>query len=303
MTITFAMLLDALLGEPKWLWGRVPHPAVLMGRLIGWIDQTWNAGEQRKLKGIIAMCGLVSAAFLLGAILLAIPGNIIDILVLAILLAQRSLSDHVLAVARGLRLSLHDGRDAVAKIVGRDTAEMDEASVARSAIESGAENLSDGVIAPLFWFFLGGLPGLLIYKITNTADSMIGYVTPRHHQFGWAAAKLDDVLNWIPARLTAMLMLIVTWRWDRLEPVMEDAPLHRSPNAGWPEAGLANVLNFALSGPRSYNGEMQDYPFVNPNGIRDLSPDHIDEAVMLLWKVWGLVLLTVLVPAFFFWLI
>lgn len=291
------MLLDGLLGEPRWLWSRVPHPAVLMGRLIGWIDATWNVGTHQQLKGAIAMGGLISAAFLLGAGLMALPGHIIDLVILAILLAQRSLSDHVRAVATGLRASLADGRHAVAQIVGRDTAQMQETDIARAAIESGAENLSDGVVAPLFWFFLGGLPGLLIYKVTNTADSMIGYLTPRHAQFGWAAARFDDLLNWVPARLTAVLMLLVTWRWDIAGRVLAEAPLHRSPNAGWPEAALAHALNMALSGPRRYDGALTDDPFVNPRGIRDLGPQHIDEAVLLLWKTWGVLLVAALLLA------
>jgi len=297
LIIALAMLLDAALGEPKWLWSRLPHPAVLMGRLIGWIDTNWNSGTHQKAKGIIAMTALVSGALLLGLALMALPGQLVDLVVLAILLAQRSLSDHVLNVARALRQSLPEGRRAVAMIVGRDTADMTDASVARSAIESAAENLSDGVVAPLFWFAVGGLPGLLIYKVTNTADSMIGYLTPRHARFGWAAARLDDLLNYIPARLTALAMVMVTWRWDVMPSVRTEAPLHRSPNAGWPEAALAHVLDFALSGPRQYDGELRDYPFVNARGIRELGPEHIEDSVKLMWKTWGLLLIPAVIAA------
>ena len=286
MILPLAMLLDAALGEPRWLWSRLPHPAVLMGRLIGWCDQRFNAGESRRLKGIAVLVSLLAGAALLGIVITALPTALADIILLAILLAQRSLVDHVQAVGDALRLSVGDGRRMVARIVGRDTRDMDRPAVARAAIESAAENLSDGVIAPVFWFAVAGLPGLLIYKITNTADSMIGYRTPRHADFGWAAARFDDVLNLIPARLTALLIWAVTGRrgWRG---ILRDAPLHRSPNAGWPEAAMAHGLDIALSGPRSYEGEMRDFPFVHADGQRDLTPDHIDAAVRVLWRTWA----------------
>ncbi len=299
MTLFLGMILDALLGEPKWLWSRVPHPAALMGHAINWTDEALNAGAGRKAKGALTLVGLVAIALVLGLILRWIPGGVAEVLVLAVLLAQRSLSDHVLAVAKGLRVSLSEGRHAVAQIVGRDTTQMDEADAARAAIESAAENLSDGVIAPIFWFVLGGLPGLLIYKVTNTADSMIGYRTDRHAQFGWAAARFDDLLNWVPARITAGLILLVTLRIDVFERVVDDAPQHRSPNAGWPEAALAHALNFALSGPRVYDGVLQDDPFVNASGIRELNADHIHEVVWILWRVWGAVLALALAVGLF----
>jgi adenosylcobinamide-phosphate synthase len=290
------MILDALFGEPKWLWSRYPHPAVLMGRLIGWCDLRFNAGTGRQAKGVTVLAGLVVCAGLLGLILDALPGKIIDILVIAVLLAQKSLADHVRAVADALRLSLGDGKRAVARIVGRDTQAMDPPAVARSAIESAAENLSDGVIAPAFWFLIAGLPGLLIYKIVNTADSMIGYRTPRHADFGWAAARFDDLLNLIPARLTALMIWAVTSRPDP-RGILHDAPLHRSPNAGWPEAAMAHGLGIALSGPRSYDGHLRDYPFVNAGGEHDLTPADIDRAVSVLWKTWALMLVLALITA------
>lgn len=294
MTLFFGMILDAIFGEPKWLWSRYPHPAVLMGRLIGWCDLRFNAGPARRDKGIAVLAGLVIGAGLLGLILDALPGKIIDILVIAVLLAQKSLADHVRAVGDALRLSLGDGKRAVAMIVGRDTRDMDRPAVARSAIESAAENLSDGVIAPAFWFLIAGLPGLLIYKIVNTADSMIGYRTPRHADFGWAAARFDDLLNLIPARLTAAMIWAVTRRPDP-RGILADAPLHRSPNAGWPEAAMAHGLDIALSGPRSYDGQLRDYPFVNAGGEHDLTPEDIDRAVGVLWKTWGVMLVLALI--------
>ncbi|WP_035025992.1 adenosylcobinamide-phosphate synthase CbiB [Gemmobacter nectariphilus] len=289
-----AMLLDALLGEPRWLWDRWPHPAVLMGRAVAVLDARLNRGTNRKMRGIAAVVLLVVGAGALGGLVAALPfGPVWEMLGGAILLAQRSLADHVQAVGDALRISLADGRRMVARIVGRDTAAMDAPAVSRGAIESAAENLSDGVIAPAFWFLIGGLPGILIYKVVNTADSMIGHRTPRHEQFGWAAARLDDVLNLIPARLSAVLLALAGWRPDAARVVLRDAPRHRSPNAGWPEAAMAVVLGVAVSGPRSYHGRMTDQPFVHPEGRRDAGPDDIDAAVGLLWRVWGLMLVLV----------
>lgn len=282
-----ALLLDAAFGEPHWLWSRLPHPAVVMGRAVGWLDAKLNRGENRKAKGVLALVVLVLGAGLAGAAIASLPdGGLLEVLAAAILLAQRSLVDHVRAVGDALRLSLSDGRRMVARIVGRDTTALDEAGVARAAIESAAENLSDGVVAPALAFLVFGLPGLMIYKITNTADSMIGHRTPRHEQFGWAAARFDDLLNWIPARLTAALILLAHGRFDPA-PVLRDGPLHRSPNAGWPEAAMAVVLDVALSGPRSYNGVMTAFPWVWPEGRADPGPDQIDAACTALWRAWA----------------
>ena len=152
------------------------------------------------------------------------------------------------------------------------------------------------MIAPAFWFLIGGLPGILIYKITNTADSMIGHRTPRHEEFGWAAARFDDLLNLIPARLTAALIALAHG-WLDARPILRDAPLHRSPNAGWPEAAMAVVLDVALSGPRSYHGEMRPFPWVWPEGRRDIGPDEVDAACSALWRAWGLMLAMVALVA------
>ena len=282
-----ALILDAALGEPKLIWDRYPHPAVLMGRLVGWSDDRFNVGSNKRLKGVAVMVALGLAALVLGWLIHLLPDfGIIEIVLAAILLAQRSLAQHVGAVATGLRSSLQDGQRAVAMIVGRDTAVLDRAGVARSAIESAAENLSDGVIAPAFWFLIGGLPGLMLYKITNTADSMIGHMTPRHQEFGWAAARFDDLLNLVPARLTALLIAL-TNGWTNPTPILRDAPLHRSPNAGWPEAAVACVQGISLSGPRSYHGEMVEYPWVYPEGRRDLGPEDIDHTIRTLWRAWA----------------
>jgi len=297
--LLLAMLLDAAWGEPRWLWSRMPHPAVVMGRMIGWCDARLNTGLRRAM-GVVTVMMLVSGAGLTGWIIAALPlGWLWSVLLAAILLAQRSLVDHLRAVADALRLSLPGGRRAVAMIVGRDTAEMDSAQVARAAIESGAENLSDGIIAPAFWFLIAGLPGILIYKIVNTADSMIGHRTPRHEAFGWAAARLDDVLNWVPARLTALLIVLSHAAPQAWAVVQLDAHQHPSPNAGWPEAAMAGVLGIALSGPRRYAGVLRNAPFVHTTGRRDPGPDDITAACRVLWRTWALFLALVAIIALF----
>ena len=218
-------------------------------------------------------------------------GPIAEALCVAILLAQRSLVDHVSAVADGLRLSLGEGRQAVSRIVGRDMRAADPPAIARAAIESAAENLSDGVIAPAFWFLLAGLPGLLVYKVVNTADSMIGYLSPRYAAFGKAAARVDDVLNWAPARLTCLLIIFVEGFWHARVEIAANARTHRSPNAGWPEAAMAQALGIALAGPRRYEGVLQDLAWINPQGCKEIGPIEIDGALRILWKTWSAALL------------
>jgi adenosylcobinamide-phosphate synthase len=295
--LAIAMIADAALGEPKAIWDRVPHPAVLMGRAVDALDRRFNRPPSRRIGGIIATACLVGAAAALGLGLHWLPDQgLVEIAVVAILLAQRSLVDHVAAVALALRGSLSAGRSEVAKIVGRDTAALREPEVARAAIESAAENLSDGVIAPAFWYLVAGLPGILVYKAVNTADSMVGHRTPRHEAFGWAAARLDDLLNLIPARLTAILIAVSHGHFDS-GPILRDAPLHRSPNAGWPEAAMAVVLNVALSGPRSYHGQRREFPWVWKEGKRSIGPVEIDRSVRALWRAWAAMLILVLILA------
>ena len=279
-----ALLLDAILGEPDWLWSRVPHPAVLLGRLVATLDRRMNRGT--RASGLIALAVLVAVAGAAGWVLSLLP-PVVQVLPVAILLAQRSLVTHVSAVARGLREGIAPGRRAVAMIVGRRTESLNEPAIARAAIESGAENLSDGVIAPAFWFLVAGLPGLLIYKAVNTADSMIGHRTPRHAEFGWASARFDDLLNLIPARLTGGLIATISLRRSVWRVMLRDAPLHRSPNAGWPEAAMAAHLGVRLSGPRDYaDGPSRD-PWLN-GAAPDPTAAEIDRAVGVMWRAWGL---------------
>lgn len=293
-----AMLLDAVFGEPRQIWDRYPHPAVLIGRLIGWADDRFNTGELRRLKGVALVLALLAGSVLIAKLVEILPLTpVLEILIVAILLAQRSLVQHLRDVALALSATLSEGRRAVARIVGRDTAQMDDAGVARAAIESGAENLSDGVVAPVAFYLVFGLPGILAYKAINTADSMIGYKTPRHSEFGWAAAKLDDVLNWVPARLTAIIIATLSGSIGNWPDIIADAKKHRSPNAGWPEAAMARAVDVALAGPRSYQGQMTDFPFVNANGNHNPGPPEIRSTVGWLWRTWATCLVIVLACA------
>ena len=286
LILTIALLLDAALGEPRWLWQHLPHPAVLIGRSLTWAERRFNRGHKKRAKGLGVILAMVITAWLMGSTL-ALAGPVVEIVLAAILLAQRALCQHVSAVADGLRLGLPQGRRAVTMIVSRDTSAMDTPQTSRAAIESGAENLSDGVIAPALWFAVGGLGGMLAYKVVNTADSMIGYRTARYSEFGWAAARLDDLMNWIPARITAVLIALPGGILNQWPAIRTDAALHKSPNAGWPEAAMARAIDVALAGPRAYDGVMQQFAWVHPTGTRHPGPVQIDAAVTRLWQAWG----------------
>jgi adenosylcobinamide-phosphate synthase len=286
-----ALILDALVGDPPSLWSRMPHPVVLFGRLVAWLEARLNRGAERRRKGALAVAILLAVTLAPALLVAALPfGWVLEILGAAALLAQRSLAEHVGEVADGLARSLDEGRAAVSRIVGRDPQSLDRAGAARAAIESAAENFSDGVVAPAFWFLLLGLPGIVLYKAVNTADSMIGHRSPRYAEFGWAAARIDDVLNWIPARLAGALICLAGVRPAALRVMWRDARRHRSPNAGWPEAATAAVLGVALAGPRIYAGVITDDPYLNAEGRRDAGPDDIARAVVLIWRAWGALL-------------
>jgi adenosylcobinamide-phosphate synthase len=294
-----ALALDAALGEPKALWDRWPHPAVLMGRAVDALDRRLNAGANRRARGVAAVAALVAGAWALGSVVAALPfGGLLEIAGAAVLLAHKSLVEHVAAVAAALPRGLDAARAEVGKIVGRDTDALDGHGVARAAIESGAESFCDGVVAPAFWFLLLGLPGLLVHKVVNTADSMIGHRTPRHEAFGWAAARLDDALNFVPARLSAALIAAASLSYAAFETAQADAPLHPSPNAGWPQAAMARALGLALHGPRRYDGETDEAGWFNDDGRAEATAADIDRAVALLWRAWGALLaLAVLLAA------
>jgi adenosylcobinamide-phosphate synthase len=291
-----ALLTEVLIGYPDWLVTAIGHPVTWIGRLISIFDRVLNRegmmASSRRLTGILALTIVVAIAALAGLwverILLILPLGFIPVaLIASSLIAQKSLERHVRAVADALEKDgLAAGRVAVSRIVGRDTWVLDQAGVARAAIESLAENFSDGVIAPAFWLALLGLPGAAAYKAINTADSMIGHRTPRHEAFGWAAAKIDDLVNLPASRLSALLIVAAAaviptcsareaWR-----AVWRDAGRHRSPNAGYPEAAMAGALGLALAGPRSYGGVKVDDALMG-DGRREAMPYDIRAAIML----------------------
>ncbi|MEM1383175.1 MAG: adenosylcobinamide-phosphate synthase CbiB [Pseudomonadota bacterium] len=290
--LALALILDAALGEPRLLWDRIPHPAVLMGRLVGWLDRGLNHGHGRRAKGTLALTGLILLSGSLGAILAALPliGPALEVLGAAILLAQRSLIEHVRDVATALRQGLAEGRRAVSMIVGRDPETLDEAATARAAIESAAENFSDGVVAPAFWFALAGLPGIAVYKAVNTADSMIGHRTRRYEAFGWASARFDDLLNLVPARAAGWLICLAGGGWYAARVMRRDARRHKSPNAGWPESAMAASLGLSLAGPRIYGGKVTPDPYLHPEGRASATPEDIEAACRLLWRAWAALL-------------
>jgi adenosylcobinamide-phosphate synthase len=304
--LTFlALLIELMVGYPDWLVRAIGHPVSWTGRLIGALDTAWNRADDdeqtRRAFGVlcvlalILVAGAVSWAFQRG--LLALPLGIVVLAVLAsTLLAQRSLYAHVARVADALeRDGLAAGRAAVAHIVGRDTAVLDEAGVARAAIESLAENFSDGVVAPAFWMAVAGLPGAAVYKALNTADSMIGHRTPRHAAFGWAAARLDDLVNLPASRLSALLLVAAAGFDDRAaaaaawRAVRRDAHRHRSPNAGFPEAAMAGALGLALAGPRVYGGVRVEDALMG-DGRREASAGDIRRALRLYRRADGVLI-------------
>lgn len=274
-----AMAVDALSGWPSWLFARIGHPVTWLGRLIGAIDAAWNRDSDppafRRAAGGAGALLVIAISVAIGWVLQSLlPWGWIEIILVGVLawplVALRSLHDHVAAVAKPLQAGdIAAARAAVSRIVGRDPATLDEAGIARAAIESLAENASDGIVAPVFWGALFGLPGILGYKAINTLDSMIGHRSERHEAFGWAAARIDDVANFIPARLTGFLFVLLSARRsEALSCMTRDARRHRSPNAGWPEAAMAGALDVRLSGPRIYHGSATDEPWLN-EGARD----------------------------------
>jgi adenosylcobinamide-phosphate synthase len=291
--VVAVLVLEACVGYPKWLQRGLPHPVVALGRLIDALERRWNrphwSDRRRCVLGILTVfitagfaatvgLGIQSAclaALSADALIAAQPiatmqpesGYVMSIGAWVVLvlcatpgLAQRSLYEHVVAVARPLASGdLQGARGAVAMIVGRDTQSLEESGVAAAAIESLAESFNDGIVAPAFWLCFGGLPGLFAYKAVNTADSLIGHLEPRWRHFGWAAARTDDLMNWIPARIAGLLIAMAAGQG--LRTMMRDAHKHASPNAGWPEAAMAGALALRLGGPAIYDGQKHDRPW------------------------------------------
>lgn len=313
--LVFALVVDRAVGDPENAWRRVPHPVVLFGKAVSFFEKHFNRrgldDRDRRTYGMMSILALLIASVMAGLLasrILSYAGPIgilLEIVIVAILLAQKSLADHVMAVGAGLRKEgIVGGRRAVSMVVGRDPNSLDRAGVCRAAIESLAENYSDGVVAPAFYYALFGLPGLFAYKMLNTADSMIGHKTPRYRQFGWASARLDDFANWPAARLSALFLAIGTW-FRRGRPsarksvsvALRDHGLHRSPNSGWPESAMAGALDIALAGPRSYAGEQVMEPMQNSAGRKNIGPADIDSAIEVFWSACSVLTVVVVIMA------
>ena len=290
-----ALAVERRLGYPQKLVETIGHPVMWFGKLISFCEERLNTASrssaQRKLAGIVALGLLVLSVLIvtvgIRTILSWIPlGWIVEMLLATAFLAQKELGRAVEAVSDALRTSLAAGREAVSHVVGRDPQALDEAGVARAAVETLAESTSDGVVAPWLFLILFGLPGIAVYKAVNTADSMIGHLDERYRDYGWAAARLDDVLNWIPARLSAVLITAACFFTPGASPgrawatARRDASKHDSPNSGWPEATFAGALNFQLGGPRTYDGEVVDLPAIG-SGKTSLGPSDILLALLL----------------------
>ena len=296
ISLLVGWLLDLLLGDPRWL----PHPIVGFGKTIAFGEHRLNKGNHRMLKGALMAVCLIALTFLITWFLRLQLGKmhdalciVFDALIVFFCLAGTSLIREVRAVFLALDRSLDEGRRQVARIVGRDTAELSPQEVRTAALETLAENLSDGVIAPLFWFALLGTPGMLAYKMVNTLDSMIGYKTDRYRLFGCWAAHIDDVANFIPARLTALLMVLVAGKTFLVQFVWRNGKNHASPNSGYPEAALAGILNCRFGGPHFYFGQLFPKPYIGENDrpltTRDLKTairvNHAAEVIMVLLVV------------------
>ena len=268
LPLLIGWLLDLALGDPAWL----PHPVVGFGRMISWCEHRLNSENHRKWKGGVVAVSLIALVFFATLALvhyLSMLWVVIGICLKSVLifccLAGTTLIREVKEVFRATDRSLEEGRKQVARIVGRDTSELSAQEIRTAALETLAENLSDGVIAPLFWLAVGGVPGMMAYKMVNTLDSMTGYRTARYREYGCAAARIDDVANYIPARLTALLMVLVARRPSLLRFVWRNGRRHASPNSGYPEAALAGILDCRFGGPHEYFGEMFDKPYIGDN--------------------------------------
>lgn len=266
LPLLIGWLLDFFLGDPSWL----PHPVVGFGKMISKGEHRLNRGSHRMAKGAaLAACLILLVFFAVWGLKRLVPNVVIwlilDTIIIFYCLAGTTLIREVREVFLALDRSLDEGRRQVARIVGRDTSQLSAQEVRTAALETLAENLSDGVIAPLFWLVLLGTPGMLAYKMVNTLDSMIGYRTERYKEFGCWAARIDDVANYIPARLTALLMVIASGRLSLVKFVWKNGRRHASPNSGYPEAALAGILNCRFGGPHIYFGELFDKPYIGTN--------------------------------------
>ena len=281
LPLLLGWLLDFIFGDPS----RLPHPIVWFGKMISWGEHRLNKGNHRMAKGaVMAIILILMVFFVVWGLKQLVPNMVLwlvlDTIIIFYCLAGTTLIREVREVFLALDRSLDEGRQQVARIVGRDTSQLSAQEVRTAALETLAENLSDGVIAPLFWLALLGTPGMLAYKMVNTLDSMIGYRTERYKDFGCLAAHIDDVANYIPARLTALLMVIASGKLSLLKFVWKNGRKHASPNSGYPEAALAGILNCRFGGPHYYFGELFDKPFIGEND-RELTTKDMRIAVRI----------------------
>lgn len=265
LPLLIGWVLDLLLGDPQWM----PHPVVWFGKMIAFGEKQLNKGSHRKFKGSLLVIFLVVFVFGICWVIDHFLSDLVSVLFRSLIifwcLAGTTLIREVRQTFLAVDRSLEEGRKQVARIVGRDTTELSAQEIRTAALETLAENLSDGVIAPLFWFAIGGVPGMMAYKMVNTLDSMIGYKTDRYKDFGCFAARLDDVANYLPARITAFLMVLASGRLSLLKFVAKYGSQHASPNSGYPEAALAGILNCRFGGPHTYFGQLFDKPFIGEN--------------------------------------
>ena len=310
--LVLALGLEAAFGYPHAIYKRIGHPATWLGALISTLDGALNRAHQsaglRRAAGVLTLVIIVAipaviAWFIERVLVSDWAGNLVLAVLTSTLLASRSLYVHVRDVAGALETgSIIAARSAVSRIVGRDPQVLDEHGVARAAIESLAENASDGVVAPAFWFLVLGLPGLAAYKAINTADSMIGHRNLRHEAFGWAAARFDDLLNLLPSRLTGLLFaaaaLVVPGASTRaaIQAMASDASRHRSPNAGWPESAMAGALGLKLNGPKNYAGVLVNDAYMG-NGRREATGQDIRDALRLASMAWAIMVAALLITA------
>ncbi|PWK69142.1 adenosylcobinamide-phosphate synthase CbiB [Aminobacter sp. AP02] len=313
-----SLLFELGLGYPDRLVRTIGHPVIWVGKLISFLDTTLNRATdtdaRRRILGVVALaiivCVPASIALAIERLFGLVPfGILLTAIAASSLVAQRSLGSHVKAVADALEGGgIAAGRKAVSQIVGRDPERLDEAGVSRAAIESLAENFSDGITAPAFWLAVFGFAGGAAYKAANTADSMIGHRTKRHEAFGWAAARFDDLINLPASRLTALLIVLAAFLVPGADPhrawqaVWRDAKKHRSPNAGWPEAAMAGALGLALAGPRAYGGVMVDDAFMGDGGRREAHAQDIRAALRLYWTADALMVCAMGLIAVILWL-
>ena len=296
LIIVLAIVLDAILGDPKWVYSKIPHPVAVIGfqieRLDRFLNQTIYSTSTRKIFGVFSAVIVISSSWLFGWLIDNLCsqvsfGIILQVVTVSIFLAQNSLYRHVASVAKACSVNdIISARSQISHIVGRDPNSLDQKAIGRAAIESLSENFSDGVVAPIFWYAVGGLPALIAYKALNTSDSMIGYLNEKYAHFGWCSARLDDLANFIPARLSALIISVAAFLIpsangsNALKTVIRDAKKHRSKNAGWPEAAMAGALDIKIAGPRHYSGGLVNDAWMGA-GTSNVEASHIHRALRI----------------------